>query len=214
MSEQYTLTVKAVKKQSHFLICKFEKPDGFSFSAGHYGVFKMLEPVEGRKVRAFSYVSAPEESTLTIATFLREPISSFKTAMMSLKKGDHVMMGGPMGVFQREPETPAVYIAGGIGITPFMSMIRTFKDDSQTLIYSSINGYLFEQELKEYSYLSTHFTGGVKNTQSVIKETLNKQPSAIYYLVGSSNFVKGVKGYLEDLGLDKAQIMTDSFSGY
>ncbi|HQR52561.1 MAG TPA: FAD-dependent oxidoreductase, partial [Burkholderiales bacterium] len=105
----------------------FEKPAAFSFKAGQAIDVILPKPpggdVQGAR-HTFSIVTAPFESDLVIATRMRD--SAFKRALKSLAMGSAVGIEGPFGslTLHRDPARPAVFIAGGIGITPFVSMLR------------------------------------------------------------------------------------------
>src|SRR5688572_26621789 len=104
---------------------RFEKPAGFSFNAGQAVVLELLDPptADGQKRRTFSLVSAPFESELVIATRMRD--TAFKRALNALPDGASMKLIGPLGQFTlADAARPAVFIAGGIGITPFLSMLR------------------------------------------------------------------------------------------
>ena len=77
----------------------------------------------------FSIVSAPFENELVVATRMRD--SAFKRALKALPIGSHAAIEGPFGslTLHNDRARPAVFIAGGIGITPFMSMLRQATQD-------------------------------------------------------------------------------------
>lgn len=108
------------------LAFEFEKPAGWEFKAGQSIDMTLLDPpetdAEGDK-RAFSIASAPHEDTLMIATRLRD--SAFKRVLQSLPLRSEVKIEGPFGnmTLHNKVARTAVILAGGIGITPFRSML-------------------------------------------------------------------------------------------
>ena len=104
----------------------FEKPSGFAFQPGQFGNFSLLNPPETDdegNLRSFSIASAPFEEGLMVATRLRD--SAFKRVLKSVPLGTEVKLAAPFGSFtlHEDSRRPAVFLVGGIGITPFRSMI-------------------------------------------------------------------------------------------
>jgi ferredoxin-NADP reductase len=117
---------------------EFERPDGFTYLAGQTIDLTLIDPgetdAEGN-TRTFSLVSAPHETTLRIATRMRD--TAFKRTIKSMEEGTSVSVDGPFGSFllHENIERPAVFLSGGIGITPFHSMISdaSFRSLPHTL---------------------------------------------------------------------------------
>src|ERR1700724_323436 len=105
---------------------RFEKPSGWTFKAGQYLDMTLLDPPETDSegnVRSFSIASGPDEETLLVATRMRD--TAFKRVMRTMPLGTAVKIDGPSGdlTLQDNSTRAAVFLAGGIGITPFRSMI-------------------------------------------------------------------------------------------
>ena len=106
---------------------QFDKPDGFDFRAGQAVDVTLLNPPETDaegNIRTFSIASSPFESRLMIATRMRD--SAFKRVLKSMPLGSAVKIDGPSGslTLHKNSSKPAVFLAGGIGITPFLSILR------------------------------------------------------------------------------------------
>ena len=105
----------------------FDKPAGFTFRPGQAVDLVLRDPLvagtEGAR-HAFSIVGAPQENELVLTTRMRD--SAFKNALARLPIGGAAEIEGPFGslTLHNKPDRAAVLIAGGIGITPFMSMLR------------------------------------------------------------------------------------------
>jgi ferredoxin-NADP reductase len=105
----------------------FEKPPGFTFKAGQALVWTLIDPPETDdegSMRNFSIASAPVEPDLMIARRMRD--SAFKRVLKTMPLGTEVRIVGPFGslTLHENPARPAVFLAGGIGITRFRSMLR------------------------------------------------------------------------------------------
>jgi ferredoxin-NADP reductase len=106
---------------------RFERPAGFAFAAGQNVLMTLIDPPENDAQgpsRTFTLASAPHEPDLMIATRMRD--SAFKRVLKSAPLGAPVEIDGPNGVMvlHEDAARPAVFLAGGIGITPFLSMAR------------------------------------------------------------------------------------------
>src|SRR6266568_937201 len=105
----------------------FAKPADFKFTAGQSMNVSLMDPPETDakgNARTFSIVSAPHENELVIATRMRD--TAFKRVLKAMPAGGRVSLRGPAGMFTLDPadDRPAVFLAGGIGVTPFVSMLR------------------------------------------------------------------------------------------
>jgi ferredoxin-NADP reductase len=124
---------------------RFTKPPGFAFKPGQAVTLFLTDPPPepNSRQRIFSLVSAPFEAELAVATRMREG-SAFKRALKGLPAGAKLEMKGPRGVMtlHEERSRAGVFIAGGIGITPFMSMLRQAARDGvdRPLFLLSWNG--------------------------------------------------------------------------
>ena len=122
----------------------FDKPAGFSFKPGQAVDLILVDPptTDGANGRhAFSIVSAPFEPELVLATRMRDSV--FKNALKGLPIGSSAQLEGPFGslTLHNNRARPAAFIAGGIGITPFMSILRQATEDqlqqALVLLYSN-----------------------------------------------------------------------------
>ena len=137
----------------------FDRPTGFEFTAGQYVNLILPNPPHtdaGGSRRTFSIASPPHETAdLRVAT--RMTGSAMKRSLAEVGLGTPVEILGPAGSFTLHPDgsVPAVFIAGGIGITPFRSMVhdavRRRLPHRITLIYSNRNpeGAAFHAEIAQ-----------------------------------------------------------------
>jgi ferredoxin-NADP reductase len=104
----------------------FEKPAGFTFIAGQAGDFTLHHPPETDKEgnkRSFSLACAPYEDDLMIATRMRD--TAFKRSLKSIPVGTKLSLEAPWGelTLHKKHSIPAVFLTGGIGITPVRSIV-------------------------------------------------------------------------------------------
>lgn len=233
--------LKLIKRQeiaNHTLVLTFEKPAGFTFKPGQYGGFTLIDPPEtdaGGLTRRFSLLSMPEDNYLAIATRIQHAHSAFKKVLAQLPLGSTIKFAGPTGTFTLHEETsiPAVFIAGGIGITPFYSMIRHAMQHASPqpmyLFYGNqkIADAAFLNELIECERHHPSFKliaamaddalwQGERGfiTEAMIKKYIPDIMAPIYYICGSPAMVTALQETLAEMGINEDNIKTEDFPGY
>jgi ferredoxin-NADP reductase len=104
---------------------QFERPTGFEFRAGQFMEVTLRSPMETDAegdTRPFTIASPPHEPFLMITTRMRD--TAFKRNLAAMPLGTELTIVGPFGdlVLHSDEARPAVFLAGGIGITPFRSI--------------------------------------------------------------------------------------------
>ncbi|MBI2596619.1 FAD-dependent oxidoreductase [Candidatus Daviesbacteria bacterium] len=201
-----------------------EKSVNFSFYPGQYLDIRLPVNDKHGSTRTFTIASSPTEDFLMVTT--KTGVSKFKKMMEKLKRRATVTTAHPAGTFTLDESTPAIFIAGGIGITPFRSMIKYAVDKKLTfpitLIYSnSDNNFLFKEVLDQWQnqlpnlkiiYHNTRQQDHLNRTQLTTIVQMYGNP--IYYLAGPPGFVNSMEEKLLQLEVDKTNIRTDRFDGY
>lgn len=216
----------------------WEMPDGFEFRAGQFGDFTLINPSETDEdgnTRAFSFVHAPSENELVTATRIRD--SAYKQVLKDLSEGTEVKFDGPNGNFtlHKTESTPAVFLIGGIGITPIRSMIAeaTINKTSHdmTLLYSNhtpddapftsdFEKFANQNPNFEYVPVMTEADSDKWNGESghideeMLKRYVSDVSKPIYYLAGPADMVKAMYKLLVDAGANEDNIRAEEFSGY
>jgi ferredoxin-NADP reductase len=218
----------------------FEKPDGFEFKPGQFANLT-LDPAiatdSGGSTRSLSIASAPHEKDLMVAMRMRD--SAFKRAATTLSIGAPFLLQGPYGnfVLHRDIARPAVFLAGGIGITPFRSMIWHATEVESAhrifLFYSirRLDEAAFMTELGQIQELNPSFefiptithsdgiqlrwcgeTGHISET--MLTKWLPDLGIPIFYIVGPPRMVAGMRQILSAAGVSDDDIRAEEFAGY
>lgn len=206
------------------------KPPGFSFKPGQAVNIELpdppAEPNSARRV--FSLVSAPFEERLTVATRMRAG-SAFKRTLAMLPSGAKLRLKGPQGVMtlHEDPARAAVFIAGGIGITPFMSMLRQAAHDRLAqrlfLLYSNrrLEDAAFLAELQGLARQNhdlrllarmTDMEGMID--EETVKRFVGEAAVPIYYLAGPPGMVEAMSAILKRAGVGDDDVRSEEFYGY
>lgn len=210
------------KNQTGYFSLILQKPQALTFYPGQFiDIVLTLNPPDPRgNSRSFTIASSPTEDFLMISS--RVGISKFKQALQKLKPGQTLQTSHPAGTFTLEENDPAVVIAGGVGITPFRSMIKYAVDlglkTPILLIYSNSGSqFLFKEELDQWQTTNPGLKIHYIDTKQKGRLTADKLPSVsncIYYLAGSPKMVDDVAEMIKNLGVDESNIRYDRFDGY
>lgn len=183
--------------------------------------------------RYFTIASSPKQKDMLMFT-MKIFQSSFKEALLQLKPGEAVQMFGPMGWFLLPEHTAKekVFISGGIGITPFHSLLQTVADESLlqpiTLFASFANKeeILFHDVLQKvskknskirvvYTLTQEEWSGETgRVTPSLLQKHLVDILRPVYYIVGKPAMVASTQKMLVDSGVPEEQIQIEDFTGY
>ncbi len=214
-----------------------------AFEPGQYMEWTLphMHPDSRGVRRYFTIASAPTEDTLRLGLIIPARASSFKRELMTLSQHGKAaalsasQLGGDF-IMPKDPSARLVFIAGGVGITPFRSMIKSLMDRKEkrdiVLLYSEYRkerlSYmrLFE-EARQAIGLSivpflTHekteardprYRYGFITAQAIAAEVPDYR-ERIFYVSGSPPMVSAMKRSLRELHVPRARIRTDYFPGY
>lgn len=222
------------------IACRLEKPSGFIFKPGQFIELTLLDPAETDSEgnsRAFSIASSPQEDFLLVATRLRD--SAFKRVLSHASAGTQTKIEGPFGDLRlhNDSSRAAVMLCGGIGITPFRSIILNatqnklphriflfysnrrpedtpFLGELQALERQNPNFKLIAC-MTEMQKSGRRWSGeSGKISRKMLEKHLGGLQSAIYYVTGPPGFVAGMRAILADIGVDDDNVRTEEFGGY
>lgn len=233
-------TIKESRREQDLLYLTLQPDtvdDYLEFEAGQYATIA-FRGRNGRlsPMRCFSIVSSPDQPE--VLQFAMRVGGSFTQALAELGAGDEILVQGPFGdfVINEQYDRRIVMIAGGIGITPFMSMIRSAtiakSPIPMTLLYSYRRGFSvpFEAELKALEKANPNFRvisfvsgeafvpevprmlSGKMTEQHLDQITGGNYAGNTYFLCGPKGFMESIESMLTNRRVSEDRIVTESFT--
>ena len=204
---------------------RFKPSEPLAYTAGQYVRVELPHdnPDKEGTMRWFTNSAAPYEGIMQITTRVTD--STFKQALSKLEPGNELqVIEAPEGDFVwQDSAMPLVFVAGGIGVTPFRSILRQRAHNGLplaiTLVYGSrTTDVPFKDELTQWSQkdpqLKVHYAVGEPLTaESLIKLVPNLNLSLVY-LSGPEPMVEALGSDLKKHGLPENQLKQDFFPNY
>jgi ferredoxin-NADP reductase len=242
VSPQKTLALQLVRKVKltpdiyDFIFAANQK---LAFAPGQYMEWTLghADPDSRGNRRYFTLASSPTEDRVRIGVKFYSNSSTFKDALLALNPQDEIAATHLAGdfVLPSDPNQKCVFIAGGIGITPFRSMIKYLLDTNQPrpivlfyvnrqasdLVYVDV----FERAKKELGIKVIYSLTDKRNapplwrgkigriTPQVIQNEAPDYRDCLFYISGPKGMIDEFAETLRDLGIDDDHIKTDFFSG-
>lgn len=220
--------VKEIKRETNDVFTLILTPEKkFPFKAGQFCFLRLnKEKIYAR--HPFTISSSPQESDLCFTIKLQ---GRFTKTVLNLKNGEEVIVDGPFGIFtERNTTKNFVFIAGGVGITPFWSMIKDnlHKDKPKNilLLYGSKTeaDIIFKKELdniKEGWFKKVYFLSKENRSselyekghinKTMIEKYVQDIDNNIFYICGPEMMKNDVKKALINLGVKKRDIIIEDF---
>jgi len=217
----------------------FEPVRKFAFAPGQYMEWTLGHeyPDSRGNRRYFTLASSPNESNLRLGVKFYDQSSSYKRSMLAMEKDSEIVAGQLAGdfVLPRGINQKCVFIAGGIGVTPFRSMIQHLLDINQrrniTLFYINRleNEIVYKDvlvkarqklgiktiyTLTDTSQISPNWKGKVGYMdKQMLRENVPDYKKCVFYISGPNAMVTSVCEMLIDAGVSRDHIKTDFFPG-
>lgn len=217
------------------------KPAGFDFRPGQAFEIQLPGAVPGEskeeRCHAFSIVSAPHESELVFATRMRDSV--YKRALAALPVGAELDIDGPFGSLTLHKNTAraGVLIAGGIGVTPFMSMLRNAamqqSQQDLLLLYSNRrpedSAFLSELQalekknpkfrlkatMTDMAHSAVDWSGDTQTIDRAwLQQAIEGLANPIFYVAGPPSMVAAMQQLLLSAGIDEDDVRSEEFFGY
>jgi len=218
----------------------FEKPKGFSYKAGQFGDVTLANPPETDaegNTRAFTLASAPYEGDIMVATRMRD--TAFKRVLKTMALGTEISLNAPDGslTLHSDARIPAVFLSGGIGVTPVRSIVLQATHDKlphKIVLFDSNRrpeDSAFLDELAEAQKRNPNFTliGTMTEmekssqgwrgetgyvTKAMLLKSVHDLSRPIFYIAGPPAMVAAMRKILDDSGIKDDKIRTEEFAGY
>jgi ferredoxin-NADP reductase len=196
------------------------------FTAGQYLEWHLPHPEEDDRgdVRWFTISASPTDEFIRLTTKFNPKGSTFKKTLKALEIGAEVEAINPEGdfVLPDNLKQPLVFVAGGIGITPFRSMLKYAADKKLDLdvqlIYAAktVDEFAFKAELESTGLRPTYVVTDQDGllTGKRIQTLAGGLDGKLVYLSGPEPMVKDFRSQLLDLSVPGGQIKIDDFPGY
>ena len=200
-----------------------ERPD---FISGQF--VNVHVPELGSEAKSYSIASTPRDAGLALTVRVS---GNFSRAILARGVGDELLLSEPLGYFYPEDNTPRIFLAGGIGIVPYMSIIRDSIEKGTpvetVLLYSNrthedvafktaLDVHTRESPLTVRHFI-TRASGSVPGTTysriggEHLKEVVCAHPEAHIYVCGSVPFVRDMRLYTKELGVPEERQFAESF---
>ncbi len=230
MNEYQVRFLERIQRTPASISYRFTKPEGLTFTAGQY----MLVNLGDKLVHPLSLSDCPEETGFIEFT-KRMTGSPYCQKLESFKPGQTITVKGPNGSFScDDSDDVIIMIAGGIGITPIRSILKSheIKSDTQSrkvvLIYGNLNvtDIAFKEELEQLQlsdFRIVHVlsdTSGMDDayqgfiTADILSKEIPATKRAIYLVSGPPAMVEAIKTALAAINISEDQIRTDQFFRY
>lgn len=225
-NRRYKLSfIRRVKNAEGIYSYVFSAPKNFHFRAGQYMQWTLSAPrSDSRGNRRYLTISSsPTEPELAFSVKLPPKPSTFKQHLESLKPGDNIFASYLAGSFilPDDPSKKLALVAGGVGITPFRSMIKSLVDSREQRDIAVLYSANKPEELAFQDLLAQAKAVGLKNLsaaglidKATILKCLPDYKERTFYVSGPYLFVQSIKKTLNELGVAPAQVKTDYFPGY
>ncbi len=218
MSEEYVVKVLKIDFLTHN-VKKFitEKPLNYSFKPGQATSVSINDESLKNEKRPFTFTSKPGDVFLEF--IIKKYSNGITEKIHDLKQGQELIIGEAFGYFDYKGE--GYFIAGGTGITPFLSIFRNLKAEEvekNKLFFSNKThqDIICENELTKMLKENVLFLLTNEKRENYFSERINKDFlknkitdfSKYFYVCGPPGFVENIKNDLIELGADKNKIIT------
>lgn len=236
---RYMLTLARIEKSANDVYDFVFTPDrAFSFHPGQYVEWTLGHryPDDRGNRRYFTIASSPTEPDVRLGVKFYTPSSTFKRSLASMQAGNTISVSHLAGgfVLPKDKKKKLVFIAGGIGVTPFRSMIQYLLDMREsrqiTVFYANKTASdvaykdIFDRAQRELQIKTIHalsaekaivpgMMNGVIDAALIAREVPDYRERT-FYISGPRGMVEAFKNTLTQMGISRFKIKTDFFPGF
>jgi len=231
------LTLERAEKAAAGIYDFIFRPDApLAFEPGQYleWTLPVDRPDSRGNRRYFTLASAPTEPELRLGVKIPAQASAFKRALALMRPGDEILASPPAGAFTlpRNPDAKLTFLAAGIGITPFRSMLQDLIDRRQrrpiSVLYAVQRpadiayGEVLDAAATELGIPTVYVVeqgAGAGQVPGIIDERLLRRTvpdfrERTFYVSGPQAMVEAVRVTLRRMGVSPSRVRTDFFPGF
>jgi glycine betaine catabolism B len=228
-----TFVKEIIPRTSDVSSFRFPRPAELAYKPGQY-MMVTIKAAGKELMHPFSLSSSPTEKDFVEFTKKFTP-NEYSLALKALKPGDWAQIDAPYGKFTFVGELPKIaLLTGGIGITPFRSIIKYCTDTQQNtsivLVYGcrTPGDIAFKSEFEDMQTQNKNlrlvftvneptgnWNGGVGNINAeLVKKEMPDYKERTFYACGPPGMVQAMTNLVKELGLPETQLKLESFAGY
>jgi len=199
------------------------KPNGeeIQYQAGQFAFFKFNDTELGSQTHPFSFSSSPGGKMVKITV---KNLGDFTARLINVKPGTEVMIEGPYGRFlPNQNNNEQVWVAGGIGITPFISLARALANSGAKInVFYCVKDpaeAVFLKELQTITRINTRIKVSLhcsstnnRISAEIIKKEVGDLLNKDYYLCGPAGLMMSVREQLVTAHVSNERIHSEEFS--
>ncbi len=218
------IKIISIKHLTHDVLeIKAEKPKDLEYVSGQAADISINKPGLEKELRAFTFTSLPEDDYIEFVIKTYPNHNGVTNALLSLKTGDELIFHGIFGDIAYKGA--GLFIAGGAGITPFLSIIRNLEKTKRTneaklLFANKSKGDIIHEEYFK-NLLGSNFINVLSDEKIdgyehgfVSQELIQKHNdglSGYFYLCGPPPMMNAVEKHLASLGISEDKIVKEGF---
>jgi len=222
--EQHFVKIKSIDKVTHNVLkIVTEKPNGYSFTPGQATEVSINKSGWQEEKRPFTFTCLPDNDYLEFTIKTYPSHKGVTNELLQLKQNDELILHDVFGAIAYKGE--GVFIAGGAGVTPFISILRflrsenevggnklifankrkddiILKQEFESLLGENFINILSDEKTKEYAY------GYI--TEEFLKANIADRKKKIY-LCGPDAMMEAIEKHLSNLGAEESSIIKEEF---